>query len=130
MFGLLALGIGFLIFGFYNLREYFLFKNGFFIKGKVIDVKYERNGVKMRDDFAVITYSYKINGNNYQKTDKSTKKKHLFKMHSMVNEPIQIIVQKESTEKAIIEYKGFLKLSIFLLILGILSILIGIVSKI
>jgi len=128
MFGLLALGIGFIIFGFYNLREYFLFKNGIVVKGKVIDIKYERSGIKGRNDFAVITYFYEINGNSFQKTKKSTEMKHLFKLHSMVNEPIQIIVQKESNEKAIIEYKGFLKLSLFLLILGTLSILIGIVS--
>jgi len=92
MIGLLILGIGFLTMGIYHFRQYVLFKNGIDTKGVITEVKYERNGVRRRIDIAKITFSYEIDGVKYLITQESSKRKHLFKIHSMVNEPIKIKV--------------------------------------
>ena len=130
MIGAILLGIAFIIGGLFHLRLFYLYQNGIKMKGEIIQSKYRRAGIRRKSDMVDITYNYVINGKEYSKTEVREKKKHLFKLHSMTGEPIQIRVQKKHNNRATLKLpKEYLNVFILLLILGIIAIIIGIISN-
>lgn len=76
-----------------------------------------------------ITYNYSLDGKKYTKTEVGEQPKYSVKPHSLKNQPIQIIVQNKSHNKATHNSIGhYLRNSLFLMVLGLVVIVVGILT--
>jgi len=125
----LLFGIGLLIWSGISFRKYILFENGVKMKGTVTKAEYREHGVRWPMFLAEITYRYEVYGKEYINTEISDSQKHMFKTQLMKGEPIAIMVRKKNPAISTIKSSAhYLKSCIYLLILGLISTLVGIVG--
>ncbi|SIS47997.1 hypothetical protein SAMN05421766_102200 [Zobellia uliginosa] len=123
----LLFGVGLLIWGGIHFRKYFLFVTGIKMKGTVTKAEYKEQGIGRKVHMTEITYRYEVKDKEYTHTEISDEEKHLFKPQSMKGESIALMVWKKSPEISTCRSSGhYLKSSIFFLVIGLLSTLVGI----